>query len=675
MRRMNGPLSHLNLRRLVFAALLVGSANIREGATSSVDQAIIWLPTGVAIAGLYLLGLRSWWVVAAATLLQRIAIGYGMNLAVPATAGSTLEAVLGVVVLHRLGFRLSLARLRDVAALVAASALAPLGSILFAWVARSLFWEHPPIPFYAGWGAWWRMNALGALTVVPVTLCWLAIPRREFTLRLAGGAAAAVTGLVVVLVSALLVIPTGTTGLLWLNLLLAAVVLSAALYFGMRGATLVGTVSALVVSFATALGHSPFLDLPRAERLLAVQLFELTLLALPLAFAALISERKAFEEQYRQAQKMEAIGKLAGGVAHDFNNLLTVISGYAENIRTATGATGPVREYAGHVIDAAERAAGLTRQLLAYSRQQLLSPRVLELSDVVDRMGGMLRRLIGEDIRLVVEHRSGPCWVRVDPSQIEQVLLNLAVNARDAMRTGGTLTISTTLDTVDEATARARADLTAGPCVLLRVHDTGEGMPTDVMARAFDPFFTTKELGRGTGLGLATVYGIVKQSGGSVWIESAPGQGTTVCVSLPRWEAEEAGIQPPTMPVTSRREAVILVVEDESTVRALVCRTLEQAGHQVIEAVDGAGGLDAAMAHGGDIDLVVTDVVMPVMGGREMASRLLARRPGLRFLFVSGYPDDARAPGELAGSAGDFLAKPFTPGELVARVDELLRGG
>jgi PAS domain S-box-containing protein len=1071
-------------RWTLFGALLLAAAAIREQPGSTIDQAIIWIPTGVAIAGLSLLGLRAWWVVALTTVIQRVMLNYEWGMIVPAAAGSSAEAVLGVLVLRRMGFRASFERLWDVGALLAAAAIAPLGSIFFSWVGRSYMWADPNRPFYSGWDGWWRMNALGVLTVVPIALTWLTIPRGELSSRGFVRVAAALLGIPAILFVAMRIVPPGIPGVMWLNLVLAPIALYAAGRYGVRGATLVCTLSALVVAVASSYGFGPFLELARGQRHVALQLFELTFVAIPPAFGALIAERRAaqdrgvqsdqlrrsiqsalpdityrlrrdglcldvfvptgmeppfspnevigrsifdllphgkraeflrlvassfargdlatieyeitvggrvrvrearcvphgrsealavvrditerkwaegtmafearvlgrvatgrattdvlaeivegierlapggmcsivvlegkrmhvamapslpaeynaaiegveigptvgscgaaaslgrtvvvrdiasdplwapyrhlalphglracwsvpirdsdgavlgtfaayyreprepeprelvlaeragvlagivlergrriealrrsedllasinrnvkeglfraspelrilysnlalaqmfghdspedmlgrvlgdslesecrraellrlvheqgqwlneevrllrvdgttfwgllsgtavrdpdgtithydgavaditarkeLEEQFRQSQKMEAVGKLAGGVAHDFNNLLTVIFGYAEAIRAEAGDQQELAAQADQVLDAAKRASRLTRQLLAYSRQQVLSPRVVELTAVVDQMGGMLHRLIGEDIQLVIEHGPGPCWVRVDPGQMEQVLLNLVVNARDAMPDGGTLTIGTALEVIDEAQARAHADLAPGACVVLVVHDTGAGMTQDVQARAFDPFFTTKGPGKGTGLGLSTVYGIVKQSGGAVWLESAPGAGTTVRVGLPWWEAPPEPDALPPLETGGPYEGTVLVVEDEPGVRALVCRTLEREGCTVMAATDGEEALEIALAHAGHIDLVVTDVVMPRLGGRDLATRLIATRPGLRFLFISGYADDVRAPHDFAVPAGAFLAKPFTPEHLVDRVRALLHGG
>jgi PAS domain S-box-containing protein len=386
-----------------------------------------------------------------------------------------------------------------------------------------------------------------------------------------------------------------------------------------------------------------------------------------------ITDRKQLEEQLRQAQKMEAVGKLAGGVAHDFNNLLTAISGYAEALLGSLPAGGMPHQDALEITRAASRAASLTRQLLAYSRQQILSPSVLDLQQVVEQLGGMLRRLIGEDIRLITRHTASDTFVRVDRGQIEQVILNLVLNARDAMPHGGTLTVVTTPLDLDEAFARAHIGMGRGPHVCLQVQDTGSGMDEPTRSRAFDPFFTTKEPGKGTGLGLSTVYGIVKQSGGSVWLDSVPGAGTTVRVYLPRVrEHPDQERVIPVGPTATVHGATVLVVEDEQLVRDLVHRTLSRAGYTVLVAEHGEEALGVSRANLGPIDLLVTDVVMPRMNGNELASRLSLERPGIRVLFVSGYANDVL---DLRGGleAGtEYLQKPFTPSVLLDRVRELL---
>ncbi|MBK8004510.1 MAG: response regulator [Gemmatimonadetes bacterium] len=385
-----------------------------------------------------------------------------------------------------------------------------------------------------------------------------------------------------------------------------------------------------------------------------------------------ITARRALEEQLRQAQKMEAVGKLAGGVAHDFNNLLTAITGYADEIRTGLPASHALRGDAEEVLAAAERAASLTRQLLAFSRQQVLQPSVLDLRTVVSEAGGMLRRLIGEDIGFETTFGPGAAWVRVDRGQLEQVILNLVVNARDAMPGGGVLQIATGLRVLGEAEATAQVDLAPGPYVTFTVRDSGVGMSAEVRQRAFEPFFTTKGPGKGTGLGLATVYGIVRQSGGAVALESAEGRGTTVTILFPLVAApgahEVAAAAPPARP----RRARALIAEDEPMVRDLVRRTLARAGFEVSEAQDGVDALALARQLPGPIDLLVTDVVMPRMGGRELAAALQGERPGLRVLFMSGYATDAGPrPGPPTPDSA-FLQKPFAPAGLLREVDALL---
>jgi two-component system, cell cycle sensor histidine kinase and response regulator CckA len=386
-----------------------------------------------------------------------------------------------------------------------------------------------------------------------------------------------------------------------------------------------------------------------------------------------ITEVKRLEDQLRQAQKMEAVGRLAGGVAHDFNNLLTAILGSTDLLLRDLEPTSPMRQDAAEIKKAGERAAGLTRQLLAYSRRQVLQPEVLDLNRVVADMDRLLRRLIGEDVSLstVLAPDLGP--VRADRGQVEQVIVNLVLNARDATPAGGKLTIETSNVQLDPSYVEAHAGARPGPFVLLTVSDTGAGMDAETTAHLFEPFFTTKEVGKGTGLGLATVYGIVKQSEGYITVYSEPGHGTTFKIYLPRVAGPAPAAAPaPAPPERSRGSETVLVVEDEEAVRSLSRRALEASGYTVLAAADGPDALRLVERYGGPIHLVLTDVVMPGMTGREMAERLTQRRPGLRVLYMSGYPGDAIVHRGALEPGTAFLQKPFMPEDLTRKVREVL---
>ena len=385
------------------------------------------------------------------------------------------------------------------------------------------------------------------------------------------------------------------------------------------------------------------------------------------------TEHKQLEEQLRQSQKMEAVGKLAGGVAHDFNNLLTIITGYSQLLLDRIGQDSPLRGNLMEIKKAGDRASSLTQQLLAFSRRQVLKPKVLDLNTVVAGLEGMLQRLVGEDIHLVtaLDPELGP--VKADPGQIEQAIMNLVVNARDAMPQGGRLTIETA--NVGRTTADRRGESLKEPAryAMLAVSDTGCGMDAQTQARIFEPFFTTKEVGKGTGLGLSTVYGIVEQSGGHIDVASELGRGTTFKIYLPRVDdavAERGGAKVPAS--QQRGTETVLIVEDEPGVRALARDTLQRLGYSVLEARHGIEALVIGDQHPGTIHLLMADVVMPQMNGREVAERLLRVRPKVKVLYVSGYTENAIVHHGVLAPGTNFLQKPFTPDDLSEKVREVL---
>jgi PAS domain S-box-containing protein len=389
-----------------------------------------------------------------------------------------------------------------------------------------------------------------------------------------------------------------------------------------------------------------------------------------------ITGHQQTEQQFFQAQKMDAVGRLAGGVAHDFNNLLAIILGFVELAARNRDDGRLLEERLDQIRRAAQKAASLTRQLLAFSRQQVLQPRTLNLNSVVAEMDKMLRRVIGEDIRLltVTDERLG--HVRVDPGQFEQVLMNLVVNARDAMPTGGELTIETANVDLDDQYAAQHVGARPGRYVMLAVSDAGVGMDAETRARIFEPFFTTKEQGKGTGLGLATVYGIVKQSGGYIWVYSEPNLGTTFKIYLPRVDARaaEAGAGVDRGGPLPRGSETILLVEDEEGVREVTAEILSDLGYKVLTFASGAQAVKAAARYQGAIGVLLTDVVMPDMSGQQLWNELRAGRPETRVLFMSGYADEAIGQRGLLPPETSFLQKPFTTTALAHKLRELLGG-
>jgi two-component system cell cycle sensor histidine kinase/response regulator CckA len=386
-----------------------------------------------------------------------------------------------------------------------------------------------------------------------------------------------------------------------------------------------------------------------------------------------VTDRLRMEDQLRQAQKMEGIGRLAGGVAHDFNNLLTVIAGYRGLLEEKLSFDDPRLEYARQITRASGQATSLTKQLLTFSRKQLIKPKPLDINVLVEGMEHMLQRLVREDIEVVTALEPYLGMVRADADQMSQILINLAANARDAMPEGGKLCIRTANVELREGPAAGDGKALSGPAVLLAVSDTGVGMNYSTRQSIFEPFFTTKEKGRGTGLGLATVYGIVKQNNGSIEVQSEPGKGATFSIYLPRIDAgpatrggdESAGER-------VRGSGTVLVVEDHEGVRSLIVGTLELCGFQVLQAGDGLEALRQVAQHAGKIDLLLTDVIMPGMNGKEVADQLAALRPGLKVLFMSGYSGEVIAHHGVLEAGVAYLPKPFTPDMLSAKVREML---
>jgi len=668
----------------------------------------VWPSSGIALAAVLLLGYRIWPGIALGAFLANV-VGFLANQAASASTvlvvsavisiGNTLEAMAGAFLLQRwVGAGNPFYRTQDGFTFTAVAFLACCVSPSVGTTSVSLAGIAPPAAYGAVWFTWWLGDTMGALLVTPLLLTWGGAPQtRSSASRRVEAGLLFVSLLVASWVGFGGRLP-GTEAQYPLAFLPIPWLVWAAFRFGPRGAASAAILTSAVAVWHTVHGAGPFVQSSVNESLLLLQAFVGIVAVTILTMAAAVAERRDAEarlrtahdglearveertrelvqvnEQLRQAQKMEAIGRLAGGVAHDFNNLLSVVAGRSQLLLLHLAPHDPNRRDVELIQKSAERAAKLTRQLLAFSRKQVLAPKVVDLSAVVTAVEPFLRRLLGEDIELAVSSHEGLGRVRADPGQIEQVVLNLAINARDAMPRGGRLTIETTNVELDETYARHRAEVRPGPHVMLAVTDTGVGMDAATLARLFEPFFTTKEPGTGTGLGLATVYGIVKQSGGHVAVSSEAGHGATFKVYLPRIEtALEAGKGAPAAMPAARGSETVLLVEDEPDVRELAEDVLKTWGYTVLKAGDPVEALGLARRHDGPIHLLMTDLIMPGMDGRGLADRLLVDRPAMKLLFVSGYADALIIHHEGLDAGAPFLQKPFTPDALVRRVRDVL---
>ena len=663
---------------LVLAAVYFVAARI--GFAASAVHPVVssaWPPSGIAFALLLLLGLPYWPAIAIGAFVVNLSGGVPLLGALSIAAGNTLESVIGVWVLTRFfGFRPALDRLRDVVALVSLGAVAStfisatIGTIVLHFTGGGA-----GLPTETIWLAWSSGDSIGILILTPLILAWATSGKPKVTTRDAIETAA----LGVILV-------TFTTLLFHLPFRYVYAIFPftiwAAVRYGRRGAATANFIVAVLAVGHTVRGIGPFVGSSPINNLFELQIFIAILAMTSLILAAVIAEQEASEaalemtrQQSRQAQKMEAIGRLAGGVAHDFNNLLTVIGSCTDFVLGDPTLNADHRADLNEVKNATDRATSLTRQLLAFGRTQVLRPSTLNLNDELARLIPMLKRLFESAIEIRIENERGLWPVRADATQIEQVLLNLALNARDAMKDGGVLTFST--ENVTIATERPIDDqefqIRRGDYVVLKVHDTGIGMDTETQRRIFEPFFTTKETGKGTGLGLATSYGIVKQSGGYIKLVTSPGAGAEFQIYLPRTEAATHEKTPTSVRLATRPwRGTILLVEDEPAVQHALGRVLTGEGYNIVTASNGAEALAVFTTRKDEIELLITDLVMPAMSGRVLAERCCIMRPSLKVIFVSGYTRDSLLSQQTFEEGTEFIEKPFTRDQVLERIAHVL---
>ena len=639
----------------------------------------IWPPVGIAVAVTYIGGYR----LLPGIVLGSFVVGIFRNpwpVALLVATVQIVQPVVDVRILRALKFDPRLERVRD--PIILALVAGPIGALLAASLANSvyfLFGQMSGDAFAYQFVLWWLRDWLGVMVTAPLIFAWVYGRGVTWTWRRIGEGLA----LFVTLFAASQVM-FGLWGLFAsrnvpIAFVFFPIVGWAGLRFGARGAA---TVVALISGYAivvAGLRLGPFAEFPvEFVHFLLFSFLSLGSLS-GLLLAAIMAEREdamnkrlQLEEQLRHSQKMEAVGRLAGGIAHDFNNLLTAIIGYTEIVLHGLDPKDERRADAEEIGRAAMRAADLTRQMLAFSRRQVLQLKVIDLNTALTKVEPMLRRMIGEDIVMTVTGRATSAYVRVDPGQVEQVVMNLVVNARDAMPKGGRLTVETSDALLDEAAVADIPDAKPGDYVMLSVSDTGVGMPPEVRARIFEPYFTTKEVGKGTGLGLSTAYGIVRQSDGHIALTSEVGLGTTFRIYLPRAEA------PPQAAADSGGEKMpegtehILLVEDDASVRRLSKELLIRLGYSVTEAASGRAGLALGSDDTRHFDLALCDVILGDMSGRAVAEALMALRPSIRVVYMSGYTDEAIVKTGVLDEGKPFLQKPFTPMQLSKKIREVL---
>jgi len=639
----------------------------------------LWPAAGLAVAVIYIGGYRLLPGIVAGSC--ALALSYNsLPLAVVLSLVQVVQPLIDVRIMRTLGFDPRLERVRDpvILSLIAG----PVGALSAALLSLSvylIFGARTLDGIAYEFVLWWLRDWLGVMVMAPLIFAWVYGRSINWTWQRIGEA---IGLLLTLLVGSQLIFGLWgifATRIVPITFIIFPVVGWAGLRFGAKGAS---TVVAVVATFATAiagLGIGPFAAFAAEFAQLLLFLF-LALGSLSgLLLAAIMAERDdamskrlLLEEQLRHSQKMEAVGRLAGGIAHDFNNLLTAIIGYTEIVLTSLDPKDERRADAEEIGRAAMRAADLTRQMLAFSRRQVLQPKVIDLNTTLSKVEPMLRRVIGEDISMTVAAKASNAFVRVDPGQVEQVVMNLVVNARDAMPQGGRLTVETTDTVLDEAAIAGSPEARPGHYVMLSVADTGIGMAPEVRARVFEPYFTTKDVGKGTGLGLSTAYGIVRQSEGHISVSSEIGLGTTFRVYLPRAEAPEQAVVDSGIEKMPNGTEHILLVEDDASVRRLSKELLTRLGYSVTEAASGRAGLALGSDDTRHFDMALCDVILGDMSGAAVAEALVALRPSIRVLYMSGYTDEAIVRTGVLDEGKPFLQKPFTPMQLARKIRDVL---